>query len=285
MRRRSVLRYSTLVPVTLAASRFALAGKIVDPAWLMEGAWIVAVEGDAEDRFLILSGVKLRNDQLEVESATYGFLDKKGRPLHGWSAVVNGDVIEIQFRTPADSVISGNFSDGDTAIMGRLKTTRGKDLAVRMTKIPSSELAELREVNRTQSRLVSLRLARDSKILLLYVGASDCPSCRGYEVEYFGRKNLMAERFPEFSEVIYEKAQLGSYRASGNLSAALRPELASLAIKGANGEAAQLRCHGTPFFALILNNKVVVQGHGTGALEKLVIPTARELVARRQKST
>ncbi|MDE2417489.1 MAG: hypothetical protein KGN32_06755 [Burkholderiales bacterium] len=284
MLRRSVLRYSTFVPLTLAATRFSLAGKIADPAWLMEGSWLISGEGGFRDRFLILSGVKLKNDRLEIDGATFGYLDGKGAPLHGWRAVAKGDAIDIEFLTPADSVISGTFADGDTAIMGRLNTTGGKEIPVRLTKIPNSELAEMRAANRTQKRLASLRVTRNSQISLLYVGASDCPPCRGYEAEYFGRKNLMAEKFPEFSEVTYEKVHLGSYRGAANLSAALRPELVSLATKGANGEAAQLRCHGTPFFALILDNKVVAQGHGTGALEKLVIPAAREIVERRQKA-
>jgi hypothetical protein len=154
-----------------------------------------------------------------------------------------------------------------------------------LTKIPLSELAELREVYRIKNRVGSLRVTRDSQILLLYVGASDCPSCQGYEAEYFGRKNLMAEKFPEFSNLVYEKVRLGSYKATSNLSAALRPELASLASKGANAAAPQLRCHGTPFFALVLDNKVVAQGHGTSALEMLVIPAAREILERRRTAS
>jgi len=284
MRRRFILQYLTFVPLVSAAPRRSFAGNIVDPAWLMDGSWLVSGEEGFRDRYLILSGVKLRGNQLEIDSSTYGYLDGKGKPLHGWRAVVTGDVIEIECQTPADSVIRGTFAEGDTAIVARLRTTAGKDMPVRLTKISSDELEQLRSVKRVKRKSASLPVTKTSQIVLLYVGASDCPSCAGYEAEYFGRKNLMAEQFPEFSEVVYEKVRLASYRGAANLSAALRRELVPLATKGANGEPAPLRSHGTPFFALLLDNKVVAQGHGIGALEQLVIPAARELVARRQKA-
>lgn len=285
MRRRFVLRYLAFVPFVSAAPSHSFAGNFVDPAWLMEGSWLVSGEDGFRDRYLILSGVKLRGNRLEIDSATYGYLDGKGKALHGWRAVVTGGLIEIECQTPADSVIRGTFAEGDTAIVARLTTTAGKDMPVRLTKISSDELAELRSVHRIQRKSASLRVTKDSQIVLLYVGASDCPSCVGYEAEYFGRKSLMAAKFPEFSEVVYEKVRLASYRGAANLSGALRRELVPLATKGASGEAAPLRCHGTPFFALLLDNKVVAQGHGIGALEQLVIPAARDLVARRQNTT
>ncbi|MDO8252121.1 MAG: hypothetical protein Q7T78_20715 [Rhodoferax sp.] len=285
MYRRSALRYLTSAPLGLAICEYAVAAKIVDPAWLIEGAWLVSLEGESRDRFLTLSGVKLNGDRLEVENASYGYIDGSAKPVREWQANVEGDTIKIQFLTPADSQISVVLNADEAAVLGQFRSKKGKQVPVRLTKLPASELAELRQASQASARPMSSVIRNNSRIVLLYVSASDCPACRGYEAEYFGRKNLMAIRLPEFSEIIYHKAFLGSYHAASSVASVLPPELAPLALRGPNGEPSKIRCHGTPYFALIVDEKVIVQAHGITGLETLVIPQIKRVVALRRQVT
>ena len=93
----------------------------------------------------------------------------------------------------------------------------------------------------------------------------------------------MAIQLPEFSEIIYHKAFLGSYHATSSVASVLPPELAPLALRGPNGEPSKIRCHGTPYFALIVDEKVITQAHGITGLETLVIPQIKRVVALRRQ--
>lgn len=282
MYRRSTLGYLVSLPFGLSN---ATAAKLIDPAWMIEGAWLVSVEGQSRDRFLTLAGVTLVGERLEVANALYGYLDGTGKPPRQWQANVEGDTIKIQFFTPADLLISVVLQSGESAILGQFRNKSGKDIPVRLTKLTTSELDELRQASRVPVSLPSSVVRSNSKIILLYVSASDCPACQGYQAEYFGRKNLMAVQLPEFSEIVYQKAFLGSYRAASSVASVLPPELAPLAMPGPNGEKPKIRCRGTPYFALIVDGKVMAQAHGTTGLETLVIPQIKQVVALRRQAS
>ena len=282
MHRRSTLGYLISIPFGWVNPVVA---KLVDPVWMVEGAWLVSVEGQTRDRFLTLSGVTLRGDRLEVANAVYGYIENPGKPPRQWQAVVEGDTIKIQFLTSADSLISLVLRVDEPAVLGQMTNKSGKEIPVRLTKLLTSELDELRQAGRASVRLPSVAVRSDSRIVLLYVSASDCPACRGYQAEYFGRKNLMATQVPEFSEIIYQTAFLGSYRGGASVASVLPPELAPLATRGANGETAKIRCHGPPYFALIVDGKLVVQAHGTTGFETLVVPQIKRVVALRHQAS
>jgi hypothetical protein len=285
MHRRSVLKRLSSVPLALTLCEHAVGAKLVDPAWMVEGAWLVSLEGEPRDRFLTLSGVKLNGDRLEVLNASYGYIDGSAKPVRQWQAIVEGDTVRIQFLTPAESQIDVVLIADEVAVLGELKSAKGKQFPIRLTKLPASELAELRQARQASAKLAPPNIRSNSRIVLLYVSASDCPSCRGYQAEYFGRKNLMATQLPEFSEIIYEKAFLGSYRGAATVANVLPPDLAPLAMPGANGEPSKIRCHGTPYFALIVDQKVIVQAHGVSGFESLVIPKIKQAVALRRHAS
>lgn len=271
----------------LAACWFApgvASAAIADPAWLMEGAWLVSLEGETRDRFLILSGLHLDQGRLIARSTSYGYLDGGANPVRQWQAVVEADAVRLQFLTPSDSRIEATLKDGDTALEGEFTSPRGKRTSIRMTKLPLQELAEIREARKLSAKVSTLAVRSTSKITLLYAGASDCPACMGYEAEFFGRKNLMALRLPEFPEISYLKVSLASYRGARGLAQVLPPELASLATVGPNGGQPKLSARGTPYFAAIVDGMVLAQAHGITGLESLVIPALRQAVAMRQKA-
>lgn len=47
-------------------------------------------------------------------------------------------------------------------------------------------------------------------------------------------------------------------RGAATVANVLPPDLAPLARRGASGEPSKIRCHGTPFFTLIVDQKVIV---------------------------
>lgn len=258
-----------------------VAAPAVDAAWALEGGWLVSVGTGERDRVLQLSGVSVQGTQVQVAKALYGYIDGKSRPVEGWQAEVIGDAIRVRFITSAESEVEVEIRPQEAAALGRMKTAKGKLYPVRLTHLTATELADMRETRRGAEIIKGMRITRDTRIELLYVGARDCPSCAGYEVEYFGRKNLMAERLPEFAQITYTRAYLGSFRTRG-IDYALPAHLAPLAKPGPNGEAPAMRYRGTPYFVLLLDGRIVTQVHGLSSFDSIVIPQARQAVAARQ---
>lgn len=246
----------------------------------LDGAWLVSVGEGSRDRFLILSGARLETGKVLVNQATYGYVDGKGKPVNDWRGEVSGDVIHLHFLTPAQSAIDVRFPFGTSALEGSMNTAEGKIFPVRWTRIDPEELQSLRLASQANRRVTeATSVHKDSKISLVYIGAADCPACRGYEAEFFGRMKKMAQIFPEFSTIQYVKVSLGSYK--GTLSAGVfPPELEWLAGVGPTGKPV-LRKRGTPFFAAVVDQKVIAQGHGVGALETLVAPAVKAAMSER----
>lgn len=262
-------------------SQRAGAEDVSDWPWLVSGSWLVAVEGTPLDRFLLLPKVKAQSlGEYGAEGASYGYLDGRGKALHGFRMTVSKDSAVLQFVTPADSVVTVSVSKDASSVLGSLKPLKGAEKSVRMTKISESEMQTLRSASHLEKTLSSLKVTASSSITFLYVGARDCPACRGYESEYFGRKDMMKTALPEFSKVTYVPVHLGSYTGCSGLAGMLPAELSALA-RGSDEAPAPLRCGGTPFFAVVLDGKVVSKGHGMAALETLIFPTLRDLAKRR----
>ena len=251
----------------------------------VEGAWIVSVGNGSRDRFLIVSGAKVSNGRIEIAKSAYGWIDAKGVPVREWRAEIFGDEIRLQFLTPADSAVAVRFGFDESTTSGTFLTKDGKKHEVRMTRIPTDELAELRKAARSakaeasRSGATVIQARADSKIRLVYVGAPDCPSCHGYEAEYFGRKDLMAKNVPDFPKIEYIKSGLASYKVRDPVGR-VPEDLGWLAGTGANGKSV-LQRRGVPFFALVVDNRVWAQGHGVTALETLIAPEIRRAVAEK----
>lgn len=276
-----------LIMLVLLAGVQVRAAEVDPAAEALEGTWLVSVTGESRERFMVLSGAKSERGEVKLDRAEYGWLDGRPGNIKDWSALVRGNAIELRFLTPADSVVTARIGVEDTTVSGRIVYTSGRDLELRMTRLPPEELAALREQAREQ-KAGTKKAAKakavphagaQSTIHLVYVGSADCPSCRGYEAEYFGRKDLMTQVVPDFAKIRYVKSSLSTYRARDPVGR-VPPELAWLAERGANGKYPLAR-RGVPFFALVVDDKVWAQGHGTTALETLIAPEIRRAVAER----
>lgn len=280
------------LPIALAYSA-DLVGEALD------GYWLVAVEGEQRERILRIAGARMEAGAISVNEAIYGWLDARGmKPVSDWAGQAGADRLRLAFTTPASSRIEIAMVAGETSLGGTFRARNGSVKQVRLTRIPASEVDDLRAAARLarqsgkagsassaapQSDPViaqgQYHAGKDSRITLLYVGTFDCPACRGYELEYFGPYDLMRQHFPQIQAIRYEKVKLGSYRAA--IRAADLPEDLRWAMAPQADGLPLLHTRGYPFFAGFVDDHLWGQGHGISGLEALVLPQLRRAVVEK----
>lgn len=255
----------------------------------LEGSWLVTVGSERRERFLVVRGARTAQGKIAVSSTSYSWLDGKDAPVKAWDCEVFGDELRLRFLTPADSQVTVAFRADETTASGTFLRKDGAVRELRMTRIPPEELAELRVAAKLaakpQKAPARPHANADSKIYLVYVSAPDCPSCSGYEAEYFGRKDLMAKVVPDFPKITYVKSGLATYKQPGlnDPVSTVPAELAWLKGKGPDGKLL-IKRRGVPFFALVVDQKIWAQGHGTTGLETLIAPEIKRAVAEKYAS-
>ena len=250
----------------------------------VEGGWVVTVGEQPRDRFLIVKGAKTEKDQVRVDSAVYGWIDGKGKEVGGWKARVLGDEIRLSFVTQADAVIDVTFRSVDTSVGGEMLTKTGRKLNVRMTRLDDEELAALREaaVGAKSAQASAAKASKGPKpkeIALVYVGADNCPPCVGFRPQIEDNGKLLKQKMPEFTDARIVHVQLGYYVAAVPESM-LPSDMKWLLQPNAAGKL-PLRKRGTPFFAAVVDHRVVAQGHGLVALDTLVAPAIKRAAEAR----
>lgn len=250
----------------------------------LEGAWVVSVGDERRERFLIVSGARTDQGKVTVKSTSYNWIDGRDSPVKDWNCEVFGDELRLRFVTGAGSLITVAFRADETTAGGTFLRKDGAVRELRMTRIPPEELAELRASAKMAATAAKAPPAQNhaapgSKMYLVYVGANDCPSCRGYEVEYFGRKELMAKVIPDFAKIEYINSNIGSYKNRERVGP-VPDALKWLAGNDRSGKPL-LKRRGVPFFALVVDDKIWAQGHGTTALETLLAPEIKRAVAEK----
>ena len=276
MRNAFVLSFLILAGLCSAAS----AGDPAEEA--LEGAWVVQVGDQSRDRFLIVTGAKREQNRVVPTTAIFGWIDTKGREISGWQAEVFGDTINLSFHTPADSLIKVSFKADETSVAGDMVTKAGRKYDVRMTRLAAEELQALRQASveaKKAQQPAAMKVAKDAKIYLVYVGADDCTPCRRFEAKYRNADNLK-EIAPELAEARYVKAGLWSYKDA--VPAASLPDELKWLVQPDTAGKLPLRKRGTPFFAAVVDHRVLAQGHGTTALETLVAPAIKRVVDARR---
>jgi hypothetical protein len=254
----------------------------------LEGAWVVTVGEQPRDRFLIVRGAKTEKDEVHVATAVYGWIDGKGKEVGNWKAQILGDEIKLSYVTPADSLINVAFKSVDTSVSGELTSKGGKKYNVRMTRLDDEELAALREAaasakkgqsDKQASAKKASKTSKPKEISLVYVGADNCPPCAGFRPQMENNGRLFKQSNPELAEARIVHVQLGYYVAAVPESQ-LPADLKWLLQPNSAGKL-PLRKRGTPFFAAVVDHRVVAQGHGFGALETLVSPAIKRAVEER----
>lgn len=249
----------------------------------IEGAWVVQVGDQARDRFLIVRGATRERNHVSPKAAVYGWMDGRSGAAKDWKAEVVGDQIMLRFMTPADSLVEVRFRADETSVLGEMTTKGGKKHDVRMTHITPDELQALRaaarEASSTRGQSTAMKVTKDARIYLVYVGADDCPPCQRFEAKYRDVESLK-EIEPALLEARFVRVSLWSFR-DAVLPSTLPDDLRWLLQPDSKGKP-RLRKRGTPFFAAVVDQIVLAQGHGTTALEKLIAPEIRRAVEARR---
>jgi len=247
----------------------------------LEGAWVVSV-GDQKDRFMILGGLKSEQGEIRVGSSVFGWVDGKGKPVENWKASIVGDTIALSFETPGGAQVGAALKAGENSVIGDWTSRNGKKFRFRMTRLDQEELAAMRAaaVSAKSEERKKFGLTKGSMIALLYVGADNCPSC----VRFINRvgtdgKNLK-DIAPELAEARFVYAHLWEFRDPVTREV-LPADMAWLAQPAAGGKM-PIRKRGTPFFAAVVDHRVIAQGHGTAALEHLVAPAIKRALEEKR---
>lgn len=257
----------------------------------LNGDWLVSVSGEARERLLRIAGAAMAGGQLSAGDVRYGWLDAKAfAPARDFRGSVSGDTLRIAFYTNANSLIEAELRVGEQTILGTFINAKGRKAEVRLTRLSADEVNALRAdatqaggprkggVGRypAQGRLVA---GPGSRIVLGYVGAVNCPACRGYEAEYFGRMEKMKVSLPAFDQIDYITIKLGGFRE------VVRPQDLPPYLSWVGGDRPGgrpiLQNHGTPFFLAAVGEQIWGQGHGVSGLEGIVLPQIRLALAER----
>lgn len=274
MHRRTFLGLGALLLVNKTSAADA-AGEALD------GLWLVSVSGDPRERVLAISGTAMEGGRVRAANVRYGWVNvRQPAAVTDFSGTVAGDLLQLRFHTNANSLIEVELHTGEQALAGTFTSASGKQAAVRMTRISEDELAALQNTGSSQPGATGrypekgpLVATSASRITLIYIGASNCPACRGYEAEYFGPMDKMRLALPEFGSVRYTVVKLGGFRGIVR-DADLPDDLAWAAGERPNGKPV-LRNHGTPFFAAVVDRQIWGQAHGVSGLEAVVLPQIR----------
>lgn len=269
-----VFLVSLLVPAAVLAAP--------DPAAeALEGAWVVSVGESTRDRFLIVEGARSERGEVRVRSARYGWLDGKAVPVTNWRAEIAGDLIRLSFVTPASSLITAEVKTTDTSVSGDFTSKTGKKFFVRMTRLEAEEFSALRDAALSKARVRDrLVVTRTTPISLVYVGADDCPGCQRF-IGHVGKDGKRLDDYAAgLAEARFVYVQQWSFR-DPVVAADLPEELKWMAQPGANGKI-PLRKRGTPYFAAVVGQRVIAQGHGTAALQSLVAPALKDALEQRR---
>lgn len=251
----------------------------------VEGAWVVSVGAQTRDRFLIVKGAKTERDEVRVASAMYGWIDGRGQEVGQWKAQVFGDTIKLSYLTPADSRVTVEFKSTETSVSGEFVSKAGNKYEVRMTRLDDEELAAMRAAaasTKTPKPKTKYGATKNSKISLVYVGADNCPACAGYRALMEDDGKGLKKSIPDIAQAQVVHVQLGFYRATVPESA-LPADLQWLLQPNATGKL-PMRKRGTPFFVAVMDRRVLAQGHGSAALESLIVPAIKSAAAERAAS-
>ena len=136
---------------------------------------------------------------------------------------MSGDTLRIAFYINANSLIEAELRVGEQTILGTFINPKGRKAEVRLTGLSANEVNALR-ADATQAggpmkgdvggypAQGCLAAGPGSRIVLGYVGAVNCPACRGYEAEYFGRMEKMKVSLPAFYQIDYITIKPGGFR-------------------------------------------------------------------------
>ncbi len=228
----------------------------------LEGNWIMTFGTDPRTATLDVQRVEAGADgQLKIE-AHYGATGEASYPV-ALVAQHDGARVSLAFTNLNGSRIAAYFT-GEESLSGAIVRKNGTTSRVSMQSADTNDLANSRFV-----------LSPKSEVTLLYLGASNCPSCKLFETNsgQGTRKALLAS---DYMKVIkYREVKTNVYTDTADLH--YWPE----DLKWVPGKTSAKA--GTPRFIVMIDKVVVMNVFGISRLRTQVAPQLELLAAQKVK--
>lgn len=226
------------------------------------GTWLITFGSEPLTSTLDVRTVEAGADgRLQIE-AFYGQTGEASKPVP-LTVQHDGARVSMAFVTPAGHRVAAYFT-GEETLFGAIVRKTGTTSSVRMKSADSDDLA--------QSRIV---VSPKSEVTLLYVGASNCPSCRLFETNsgQGTRKGLLANDF--MKTIKYREVKANLYLDTADMH--FWPE----DLKWVPGKT--FVKSGTPRFILMVDKTVVMNVFGTRKLTEKIAPQLELMAAQKAK--
>jgi len=239
----------------------------------LRGLWM-SDAGDARAR-VVLSVNNVVNSQGENVklAAQWGTVLVPWRDAKEATAVVSGDKVAVQLVTAYSTKVSLALA-ADGALAGELTLADGRKFPIRFQK---TQLAQIHDWI-ARNPLPQARATKNSTIELAYVSASDCPYCRGWEVEYLS--NGAPKAALGWSDVKLTTIHINSFRAAARADE-FPPHLRE-PVARALKEKGWSYFQGTPQYLVVVNGVVRVHSFGSRDFPSLVKATIDAALAEKK---
>lgn len=226
------------------------------------GTWLVTFGTSPVTQTLDIRAVEPGPDGLLKIEAFTGDTGEPAKPIT-LVAQHDGARVSIAYTTPRGSRIAAYFT-GEEKMTGAIIRKDGSTSVARLETADTNELA--------QSRFV---VGPKSQVTLLYLGASNCPSCRLFETNsgQGTRKALLATDY--MKAITYREVKANAYLDTADLH--YWPE----DLKWVPGKT--FAKSGTPRFIVMIDKTVVMNVFGTGKLRNQVMPQLELLATQMGK--
>jgi hypothetical protein len=220
---------------------------------------------------------------LTSEGSRAKLAGKWGGALAPWrdaremSAAESNGKLTLELVSAASSKVALAL-EADGALAGSITVAGGKTYPIRLQR---STLPQIHEWI-ARNPLPETRAGKDSVVELAYVSASDCPYCRGWEIEYLGGGDAPKPALG-WDGLKLTTVKINSFKAAvgaDGFPAHLQAPVAQM-LK----ERGWRHLQGTPQFILLVNGKPRVHAFGTQYFSSLIQPALKAALAEKAGAT
>lgn len=222
------------------------------------GAWLVLVDGEMRTRTLEVKSLGAESGGRVAVESRYGWTGTALSPAP-MMAAVRRDRVEITVATAAESVISA-AEVGEQRLAGTITYKNGTTKAVTLAYASVEELARRRYT-----------LTPNSKVTLIYVGASDCKFCLRWE----GPDRGIFLKSPEAKLISYREVHAHSYTDTSREG--YWPNDLKWVLEKTNAKA------GTPRWIVLIDDRVVLNRRGLSSWDAPVHQLIKDLAAQKAR--
>jgi hypothetical protein len=230
------------------------------------GYWLAQSKDATRARVLRVTNVVFVEPKSAVLAGYYGTASAPWPEAKDITARLEGKQVALEIVSADNARITLNTTE-DGGLRGAVGGRDGT-AALRFVRVT------LPEIHRfiAENPLPKARAGRGARIELVYVGADDCPLCRGWEAAYLSQGKLKGT--PEWKHLRFTEVKLATLKATFRVEDVPERLRANFNEMDANG----VRIQGVPSFVLLVNNTLRAHALGTAGFETLIHAALRAAV-------